>query len=271
MLELLQFEFMRNALMAGLLISIACGIIGSLIVVNRMVFISGSIAHASYGGIGIAIFFGFSPLLGAAGFAVAAALIMGMLSMGKKYRSDTVIGAVWAVGMATGIIMIDLTPGYHTDLMSYLFGSILSVPIPDLLLMLALDLIVIVSVSIMYRPLLSLSYDDEFAMLRGVPVRALYYFLLVLTALTIVMTIRIVGLILVIALLTIPTYLAEKRAHSLPMMMVWSGVLSVLFVISGLWLSYRLNLTSGATIILVAAVVFFLEYLLGFIVNSHKS
>lgn len=261
MFEFIQYEFVRNALMAGVLISIACGIMGALVVVNRMVFISGSIAHTSYGGIGIAFFFGFSPLLGAAGFAVAAALIMGLLSIGKRYRTDTVIGAVWAVGMATGIIMVDLTPGYHTDLMSYLFGSILSVPAGDLILMLALDIIVVASVTVLYRPLLSLLYDDEFAMLRGVPVRALYLFLLVLTALTIVMTIRIVGLILVIALLTIPTYLAEKHAHSLPMMMLISALLSMIFVTSGLWLSYLLNLTSGATIILVAASVFFLDFL----------
>ncbi|MGA2028324.1 MAG: metal ABC transporter permease, partial [Syntrophobacteraceae bacterium] len=128
MLDAFQSEFMRNALLAGLLASVACGIIGTLVVVNRIVFISGGIAHAAYGGIGLAFFFGIAPLAGAVGFALVIAMIMSAVTLKNKQRADTVVGVLWAVGMALGIIMIDLTPGYNADLMSYLFGSILAVP-----------------------------------------------------------------------------------------------------------------------------------------------
>ena len=134
--EALQFEFMRNALMAGLLASIMCGIIGTLVVVNRMVFLSGGIAHAAYGGIGLAFFFGFSYLWGIVGFA----LLMAAISIKTKQRADTIIGVLWAVGMALGVILLDMTPGYNVDLMSYLFGSILTVPTSDLWFMLILNL-----------------------------------------------------------------------------------------------------------------------------------
>jgi len=257
-LEALQFEFMRNALIAGLLLSLACGIVGTLIVVNRMVFISGGVAHAAYGGIGLAFFLGISPLLGASAFAVAAAVIMGVLSAGRRHRTDTVIGAVWAAGMATGIILIDLTPGYSADLMSYLFGSILTVPRTDLLAIAGLDIIIVMVTALFYQSLLAMSYDEEFAGLRGVPVRKLYYLLLILSSLTVVVTIRAVGLILVIALLTIPPFIAERFARSLAGMMIISCVLAGVFTAAGLWLSFSFNLTSGATIIMVASLSLFL-------------
>ena len=263
MIEALHYEFMRNAVVAGLLLSISCGIIGSLVVVNRMVLISGGIAHAAYGGIGIAFFFGIPPLLGASLFSVVIAGIIGMLTFENRHRSDTIIGVLWASGMALGVILIDLTPGYHVDLMSYLFGSILTIPAGDIRLMGALDVIIVLTVIFYYRDFLALSYDEQFASLRGVPVKILYFGLLALASLTIVMTIRLVGLILVIALLTIPTFMAEKAARSLGWMMVFSGMLSILFTIAGLWLSYRLNVTSGAAIIMVAAVVFIVVYGVG--------
>ncbi len=262
MFEALQYEFMRNALIAGLLISTACGIIGSLIVVNRMVFMSGGIAHAAYGGIGIAFFFGIPPLLGAGLFSIVIAMIIGVLTFENRHRSDTVIGVLWAAGMALGIILIDLTPGYNVDLMSYLFGSILAVPALDLMLMAVLDIIIVLAVLYFYRDFIALSFDSEFALLRGVSVKALYFLLLVLASLTIVMTIRLVGLILVIALLTIPTYIAEKFADSLGKMMIFSSMAGALFTIAGLWLSYTCNITSGASIIVVAATVFFVFHMI---------
>ena len=260
MIEALHYEFMRNALLSGILISIACGIIGTLVVVKRMVFISGGIAHAAFGGIGIAFFFGIPPLLGASLFSVVIALLIGMLTFRNRSRSDSVIGALWAAGMALGIILIDLSPGYNVDLMSYLFGSILTVPSRDLWLLIVLDGVIGSVVFFFYRDFIALSYDEEFASLQGVPVRFLYYLLLVLSSLSIVMTIRLVGLILVIALLTIPTFMAEKAARSLGWMMVFSGMLSILFTIAGLWLSYTLNVTSGAAIIMVATLVFIVSY-----------
>ncbi|MFO7727834.1 MAG: metal ABC transporter permease [Desulfonatronovibrio sp.] len=262
MFEILEYEFMRNALMAGFLVSIACGIIGSLVVINKIVFISGGIAHASYGGIGLAFFAGFAPYLGAAMAALFSALVMGAVSRGNKHRSDTVIGVIWAVGMSAGIILMDLTPGYNTDLMSYLFGSILMVPQASLLAMIGMNLAICLLVFLFYKEFLAISYDEEFSQAKGVPVGQLYFLLLVMVALTVIMTIQVVGLILVIALLTIPPYLAEKYTTSLKNMMLLAVIISVFFTQTGIWLSYYLNLSTGAVIVLVAAVFFFLSGLI---------
>jgi len=252
--DFLQYEFMRNALAACLLISVCCGVMGSLVVVNRLVFLSGGIAHASYGGVGAAIYLGTSPYLGAALCALLASLVMGGVSLGAKHRSDSSIGVIWAVGMAAGILLVDMTPGYNVDLMSYLFGSILLVPSTSLWLMAALNLMV---------DLLAMSYDEEHARVMGVPVSGLYFSLLALAALTVVTVIQAVGLILVIALLTIPAVMAEGFARSLGTMMAWSVLLSIVFCVSGLLLAYYLNLTAGAAIVMVAAGGFFLSRLWG--------
>jgi len=262
MLEALQFEFMRNALLAGLLASIICGVIGTFVVVNRIVFIAGGIAHAAYGGIGLAFFFGFSYLMGILGFSLLVAAIMAAVSLKTRQRADTIIGVLWAVGMALGVILLDLTPGYNVDLMSYLFGSILTVPKSDLWLMLIIDGLVVLTVSYFYHDLVSLSYDEEFAQVRGVPTRILYFLLMAMIALSVVMVIQVVGLILVIALLTIPPYISEKFSGSLLGMMFYSVLLNVFFTTVGLWLSYTFNLTSGASIIMVAAMCFFISILL---------
>ncbi len=257
MVDVFQSEFMRNALFAGLLAGVACGIIGTLVVVNRIVFISGGIAHAAYGGIGLAIFFGIPPLSGAVGFALVIAMIMSAVTMKNKQRADTVVGVLWAVGMALGIIMIDLTPGYNVDLMSYLFGSILAVPRSDILMMALVDVGVLIIVGSLYNSFLAMSFDEEFAMAMGVRVEMLYYILLGMIALSVIMLIRIVGLVLVIALLSIPPFIAEKFCHSLKAMMIVSIFLNFIFSLAGLWFSYTFNLTSGATIIMVAAFFFF--------------
>jgi zinc transport system permease protein len=261
-LEAFQFDFMRNALLSGVLVSIACGLVGSLVVVNRIVFISGGIAHAAYGGIGLAFYLGLPPSLGAALFSIASSMVMGIVSLQNKQRADTVIGVIWAIGMAIGIILIDLTPGYNVDLMSYLFGSILSVPGMDIWFMLILDICILGIVWLFYKEFLAMSYDEEFSFVVGIPVTALYFILLGMIALSVVMVIRIVGLILVIALLTIPPYIAEKYTISLAKMMIFSSCLGILFTVIGLWFSYAYNLTSGATIIMVAGLTFFLS--LGF-------
>lgn len=263
MLAALGFEFMRNALLAGLLVSIACGILGTYVVVNRIVFISGGIAHAAYGGVGLAFFLGLPPLVGILGISLVSALIMASVSFKTKYRADTIIGVLWAVGMALGVILLDLTPGYNVDLMSYLFGSILTVPNSELWMMLAIDGFIILAVGYYFQDMIALSYDEEFAQVRGVPVKGLYYLLMIMIALSVVMVIQIVGLILVIALLTIPPYIAERFSGSILQMMVVSVILNLAFTTSGLWLSYSFNLTSGASIIMVAAVCFFAVLLHG--------
>jgi len=269
MIEMLQYEFMRNALLAGVLVSIACGIIGTYVVVNRIVFVSGGISHSAYGGIGLGYFLGINPVVGAIFFSLISALGMGLVSSRTRQRADTVIGIMWAVGMALGIIFIDLTPGYTADLMSYLFGSILAVPSSDILLMLVLNIVIIMTVTVLYKELLALSFDKEFAEVVGVPVERIYLVLLCLIALTVVMLMRVVGLILVIALLTIPAAVSGQFTADLKKMMLLSILLGLVFTTSGLWLSYIFDLTSGATIILVAASTFALSMLYRSI--KHKS
>jgi len=254
MLDILNYEFIQNAILAGLLVSFASGIIGSLIVVNRMVFLAGGIAHTSYGGIGIAVYFGLPIFLGASVFAVLAALLMAIITLNQRDKIDTFIGLIWAVGMAIGIIFVDLTPGYNVDLMSYLFGSILAVTSDDLTFMSVLLFSIIVIVSLFYREILAVSYDSLYASLRGINVKFFYTLILVLSALTIVIAIKVVGLILVIALLTIPIYISEKVSNSLGMMMFISGILSSFFSMVGLVFSYQFDITSGASIILISTV-----------------
>jgi zinc transport system permease protein len=253
MSEILHYTFMQNALLAGILVSLAAGIVGSLIVVNRLVFLSGGIAHSSYGGIGMAIYFGLPIFLGASVFAVGAALLVALLTFRRRHRSDTYIGLIWAVGMAIGVIFTDLTPGYNADLMSYLFGSILAVSREDLRFMGGLLLLILFTVHRWYRPILALSYDAEYAELRGIPTRAFYTLILTLSALTVVVAIKVVGLILVIALMTIPTHIAERTTRTFYGMMMLSGFLASLFTLAGLFVSYAYDLSSGACIILVAA------------------
>lgn len=263
MLEALSYEFMQNALIAGVLASIICGIIGALVVVNRVVLLAGGVAHASYGGVGLAFFLGLPMLPVTAGFAVCAALLMALVTMKVKERADTFIGVMWAAGMALGIILLDITPGYNVDLMSYLFGGILATPQSDLILMSGLAAVVLLVVFTCYKGFWVMSFDEDFARSRGVPVTLLYFIMLALIALSVVMVIRVVGLILVIALLTIPPQIAERRTGSLFSMMILSSVLSMFFCVSGLLLSYQLNLSSGATIIAVSVAGFMLSAVLG--------
>ena len=257
-MEIFTYEFMRHALLAGFLASISCGIIGSYVVIKRIVFISGGIAHTAYGGIGLGYFLGINPMLGALGFTVLSAIGMGIVSDRSAQRSDTIIGVMWAAGMALGIVFVSLSPGYTTDLMSYLFGNILVVPVMDIWLMLALNLIIVITVIALYEELKTTSFDEEFARTAGLNTRLLNLVLLVLIALTIIVLIRAVGIILVIALLTIPAATAGRLTSSLKYMMIIAIILGMLFTSGGLLLSYVFDLPSGATIILLAGIVFVL-------------
>lgn len=254
--EILSYEFMRNALLAGVIVSAACGIIGTLVVLNRIVFISGGIAHAAYGGVGIAYFLGLNPVWGAVAFSLASSLAMGYVHRKEKARADTIIGVMWALGMALGIIFVSLSPGYKADLMSYLFGSILAVSAADLRLMLVIVLAVLIFVLVFYRLLLAISFDETFSTVRNVPVGFVYMAMIVLIGLTVVISMRVVGLILVIALLTIPPAIANLFVQEMRGIMFLSSALSLVFTISGLLISYTLNLPSGAVIILVASLAY---------------
>jgi zinc transport system permease protein len=270
--EALQFGFMRNALLVGVLVSVATGIIGTFVVVKRIVFISGGIAHAAYGGIGVGYYVkyallplflagsaaatnprpGYYPIVGATLFSLIAAAIMGLVQRRTRQRADTIIGVLWAIGMAIGIILVDLTAGYKADLMSYLFGSILAVERSELIVIVVLDVIILVMVALFFKELLAISFDETFATVENVPVDAIYIVLLCLIALTVVMLMRVVGLILVIAMLTIPAAIAGQYVRDLKHMMGWAVALGMVFTVIGLFLSYAWNLTSGASIILVA-------------------
>ena len=263
MLELLQYEFLRNAIYSALLASIACGIIGVYVVVNRIVFLSDGISHAAFGGIGLGYFLGLNPIYSAIAFSIAVAVGVGATSKKLGAREDTVIGVIWAVGMAVGIVFIRLTPGYVPDLFSYLFGNILTVPRSDLIVMLVLDLILVLTVGFLFKELLAISFDREFAQTLRLPVNLIYYILLTLVAFTVVMLIRVVGVILVMALLTIPAAVSEIFTKRLLHMMFGAAALSLLFTLLGLWLSYVTNLPSGATIVILAAAVFFVTMLYG--------
>jgi zinc transport system permease protein len=255
MLEILQYDFIQNALISGILISIAAGIIGSLVVVNKITFLTGGIAHSSYGGIGLAIYLGIPVLFGATIFAVITAILIAIITLRNRNRIDAIIGMMWASGMAIGIIFVDLTPGYNVDLMSYLFGSIIAVSDEDIKYMFVMDIFIIGVIVYFYKEILAVSYDSEFATLRGINVKFFYTLILILAALCIVAAIKAVGLILVIALLTIPTYLAESFASRLSTMMVISSILATIFTILGLVFSYMYDISSGASIIMVAVVV----------------
>ncbi|NYT06156.1 MAG: metal ABC transporter permease [Methanomicrobiales archaeon] len=258
MIDLLGYQFFQNALIAGFLASIACGIVGTYVVVKRISFISGGISHSAFGGIGLAYLFGFEPLFGAAAFALLSALGIGVASR-QGEREDTVIAAMWATGMALGILFISMAPGYAPDLLSYLFGNILFVPASDLLLMAAFDIIICGIVALFYNEFLAMTFDEEFATIMNIPVERVYLLLLCLAALTVVMMIRIVGVILVIALLTIPAAIARQHRQSLHGIMAMATGTGILLTGVGILFSVLADVPSGASIILACAAAYVLS------------
>lgn len=265
-----QYPFLQVALLAGLLASLGCGIAGSYVVVKRLGFLAGGIAHAVLGGMGAALYFGFDPLAGALASAVLMALLMGWIRLRWGAAEDTLIGALWAVGMAAGVMFIARTPGYQADLMSYLFGNILLIPPGDLWLMAGLDLLLLATVVLFSRQLQAVAFDEEFARLRGLPVTFFYLLLLCLVAVTVVLLIRVVGLILVIALLTLPAAIAGQFVQTLGRMMLLAVLLGVVFTSGGLALSYGPDLPPGATIILLAGLAYVLSLPLGHALRMRR-
>jgi len=259
---LVNHGFMQNAVIIGLLASVACGIMGTYIVVRRIVFISGGISHTVLGGMGIAYYYGYNPIHGAVLSALVAALVIGFVSLHYHQYEDTLIGALWAVGMAVGVLFIYKTPGYNVDLMSYLFGNILMVERESLRLLVYLDGLIILSVVLFYKRFLSVCFDEEYSQLQGIGVVSTYLLLLCLIALTVVILIQVVGIIMVIALLTLPAATARHYANNLLQMMVWASILGAVFTTTGLIVSYRPNLPAGATIIVIAGLSYLLATVL---------
>jgi len=261
-LDFLQYDFMRNALAAGLAASVLCGVIGIYVILNKIVFISDGIAHAAFGGIGLGYFLGYDPLAFGIGSAVITALGIGMVSSRARISEDTAIGVFMATGMALGIMLLTLSQGYARDLYGYLFGNILAVTRSDVLLIAALTLIILALVFLLYKEFLLLSFDPIYAEAIGLPVQSLRLLLLVMVAFSVVILIKIVGIIMVIALLTIPGAISRRHMLGLPAIMAGSIILGAIFVTIGLLISYELDVPSGATIILTAALAFFLSTVL---------
>jgi zinc transport system permease protein len=259
-MEIFQYEFLKNAIAATVLVNIVCGIVGTYVVIKKIVFISGGISHAAFGGIGLGYFLGVNPIITAVPFSLLSALAVGLISKRSKLSEDAAIGIIWAVGMALGIIFINLTPGYAPDLFSYLFGNILTIPVSDLYIMLAMNLIIILIVALFFKEFNAISFDEEFSTVVGIPNRILYLVLLCMVALSVVILIRIVGIILVIALLTIPSSICRQFTYNIKKLIISSIVVGIILTLTGLWISYLLDLASGATIIIVLAVVFLFSF-----------
>jgi zinc transport system permease protein len=258
-LDFLQYDFMRNALAAGLAASVLCGIIGIYVILNKIVFISDGIAHAAFGGIGLGYFLGYDPLAFGIGSAVLTALGIGMVSSRARVSEDTAIGVFMATGMALGIMLLTLSQGYARDLYGYLFGNILAVTVSDVLTISAFTLIILALVFLLYKEFLVLSFDPIYGEAIGLPVQSLKLLLLGMVAFSVVVLIKIVGIIMVIALLTIPGAISRQHMKGLPAIMAGSVFLGIIFVTIGLFISYLLDVPSGATIILTAALTFFLS------------
>jgi zinc transport system permease protein len=257
-----DLPFIRNALIAGLLSAVLFGVLGALVTVRRIASLAGAVSHAVLGGIGMALYLsatgivpGFSPLAGALIFAVVSALIIGVVSRTAKQREDTVINAIWAIGMSVGVFFMAKTPGY-TDPSSYLFGNILLIANRDLILLSALDLAVVILVWRFYPQIVASSFDEEFARVRGVPVTAVFIVLLIVTAVAIVLLQTFVGIVMVIAMLTLPAGAAANFARSLGSMMVLSCIFSALFSVCGLLFSWVADAPVGAMTVIIAGIVF---------------
>jgi len=256
MIEAMEYTFMQHAMIVSILGSVACGIIGTLVTVNRMSSLAGSIAHASFGGLGLAYLAGFNPLIGATGFAVASAMGIAAVSTRSRTRTDTAMATIWAAGMAAGLIFIKLSGTYSADLMSWLFGSLLAVSAADMMFADVLDIIIFILIIGFYKEFLAVSFDSEFSMLQGVPTNFIRLIFLILTALTAVLLMKITGLIMVIAMLAIPSAIAEMYTSTMWKMMILASVLAAVFNLGGLFLAWVLDLPPGAVIILIAVFIY---------------
>lgn len=258
MIDILNYTFVQNALWGAFCTSIICGIIGTLVVTNRMVFVAGGIAHSVYGGVGIAAFFGVPILAGAMGFSVFCAILLAYMLLFAKERLDSLIGSLWAFGMALGVILVELTPGYNKDFMGYLFGSILSITTNDLYFMVFFGIFLIVFVGFYYRIILGISYDSEFTQLQGINTKVFSVFLMILIALGVVISMRSVGIILIVALLSIPAYCSEIFTSSLAKMMLGASFISFACMLCGILVAYLYDLQAGASIVMILAIFSFI-------------
>lgn len=255
--DIFQYPFLMNAVIAAILSGVACGIVGTYIVTRRLVFLSGGITHSSFGGIGIAYYLGANPLVGAAVFAVLSALSIEYMGTRSRLREDSAIGILWSLGMAIGIIFVFLTPGYAPNLMSFLFGNILLVTIDNILWLAAFDIVLLIVIIAYYRAIIYTALDREYAATQGINVRFVNIMMLTLVALAIVLNIKVVGIVLLVSLLTLPAVIANSLTNSYKKMMYIAVALAAVGTLSGLYISYHVNVPAGASSVVILAVVFF--------------
>jgi zinc transport system permease protein len=266
-----EYQFFRQAIAAAILISILAAMVGTYIVSRKIVFISGGITHASFGGIGMAYYFGINPFAGAAVFALLTATGIEWISQKAKVREDSAIAILWSLGMAVGIIFVFLTPGYAPNLMSFLFGSILSVGMTDIYLLVGFSLVILLCFAVFFRPILYTAFDPEFAKVMGVPVAAFRYIMSVIIALSIVISIRSIGIILVLSIFTIPQITAMLFTRNFKYIMPLAAVWGITGSISGLLAAYVLDIPSGASIIFFLTIQFLIIKLIILIKNHLKT
>lgn len=252
--DILAYDFIQRALWACLLSGITCGIAGSYIVARRMVFLSGGITHASFGGLGIALYAGFSPTLGALIFAILSSLGIEFASRKGRMREDSAIGIMWSLGMAIGALFMALRPGYASDLTSYLFGNILLVDSGELVMLALLTLFMICGAVVMLRRIMYITFDEDYARSQGMSVTAVAYVMAIVVALAIVLSIKVMGIILLISLMTIPAVIANAITKDYRYVALLSAVIGVVGNIGGFVLSYNFNLPTGSCIIFILTI-----------------
>ena len=249
--NIFAYDFLTNAFVACLLSGITCGVVGSYIVARRMVFLSSGITHASFGGLGIALYLGINPLVGALSFAALSSIGIEFTSRRGGIREDSAIGIIWSVGMALGALFLSLRPGYATDLTSYLFGNILLVDSGDITWFAILTVFVVVGAIVGLRKLMYITFDEEFARSQGISVSLVAYTMSVVIALTIVMSIKVMGIILLLSLITIPVVVANTLTRDYRLIAIFSSVVAVVGNILGFLLSYEFDLPTGSCIIFI--------------------
>jgi zinc transport system permease protein len=257
---LFEYQFLQNAFFASIFASIICGIIGVIVVEKKLLMMSGGIAHTAYGGVGLGYLLGFEPIIGAFLFSISAALGIGYVKRKGGVSSDVIIGLFWSLGMALGIVFISLMPGYPPDLNSYLFGNVLSVTKFDLRLIIIFTFLVVIVVIALFNDWKAYLFDEEFASIIGIRTAFLEYLLLILVAMTVVVLIRIVGIIMIIALLTAPGAMAGMFSSNLKNRMIYAIIFGTFFCITGLWISYVMNIASGASIVILSVTFYFVAY-----------
>src|SRR6056297_1012039 len=255
---ILKYNFLQNAVYSALMASVVCGIIGTIIVEKKLVMMSGGIAHTSFGGVGLGYYLNIEPIFGAMFFALLSSVAIVTIRRKTEVDSDTLIGIMWAMGMSLGILFISFMKGYPPDMSSYLFGDILTVTNLDIKVMLVLVIFVVIAITALFNQWKAYLFDEEFSYVRGLNTNFYEYFLFILIALTVIVLIRVTGIILIIALLTAPPAMARLFTYNFKKIIILAIIFGIIFSILGLWLSYLFNIPSGASIILLIGSTYFL-------------